>query len=84
MSGKHFIFVDVDVVNLIIGFLGELEHSSCLVSGLCSMTAFSYYGNKVRAEFQDLNFRAQELVNIYQLYVDPILKQGFRFVFSNI
>lgn len=82
MSGKHFIFVDV--VILIIGFLGELEQSSCLVSGLCSMTTFSYYGNKVRAQFQDLNFRAQKLVNIYQFYVDPILKQGFRFEFSNI
>uniref|UniRef100_A0A674F4I6 Claudin 10 n=1 Tax=Salmo trutta TaxID=8032 RepID=A0A674F4I6_SALTR len=35
-----------------------------LVSGLCSMTTFSYYGNKVRAEFQDLNFRAQKLILI--------------------
>uniref|UniRef100_A0A8C7UBX9 Claudin 10 n=1 Tax=Oncorhynchus mykiss TaxID=8022 RepID=A0A8C7UBX9_ONCMY len=43
-----------------------------LVSGLCSMTAFSYYGNKVRVEFQDLNFRAQELVNIYQFYARTV------------
>ncbi|KAG7227634.1 hypothetical protein INR49_005449 [Caranx melampygus] len=31
-----------------------------LIGGMCSMVAFSYYGNKIRAEFQDPNFRAQK------------------------
>ncbi|CAL8369398.1 unnamed protein product [Arctogadus glacialis] len=31
-----------------------------LISGLCSMVAFSFYGNKIRSEFQDQNFRAQK------------------------
>lgn len=26
------------------------------------MTAFSYYGNKIRAEFQDPNYKAQKYV----------------------
>lgn len=29
---------------------------------MCSMIAFSYYGNKIRAEFQDPNFKAQKYV----------------------
>ncbi|XP_059895882.1 claudin-10-like isoform X2 [Gadus macrocephalus] len=30
-----------------------------LISGLCSMVAFSFFGNKIRSEFHDDNFRAQ-------------------------
>lgn len=33
-----------------------------VVSGMCSMIAFSYYGNKIRAEFQDPNYKAQKYV----------------------
>lgn len=34
--------------------------SSCLYSGLCGMGAFSYYGNKIREEYSDPNFKAQK------------------------
>ncbi|XP_061549032.1 claudin-10-like isoform X2 [Phycodurus eques] len=37
-------------------FAGGMNY---LFAGLCSMTAFSYYGNKIRAEFQDPNYREQ-------------------------
>ena len=33
-----------------------------IIPGMCSMVAFSYYGNKIRAEFQDPNFKAQKYV----------------------
>lgn len=35
----------------------------CCFSGMCSMVAFSYYGNKIRAEFQDPNYVAQKYVH---------------------
>ncbi|XP_061549031.1 claudin-10-like [Phyllopteryx taeniolatus] len=38
-------------------FAGGMNY---LFAGLCSMTAFSYYGNKIRAEFQDPNYREQK------------------------
>ncbi|CAL8322074.1 unnamed protein product [Merluccius merluccius] len=31
-----------------------------LISGMCSMVSFSYFGNKIREEFQNQNFRAQK------------------------
>ncbi|KAG8000639.1 Claudin-10 [Nibea albiflora] len=34
--------------------------SMLALNWLCSMIAFSYYGNKIRAEFQDPNFKAQK------------------------
>ncbi|XP_041724927.1 claudin-10-like [Coregonus clupeaformis] len=46
-----------EVTNARVTFAGGMNY---LVSGLCSMIAFSYYGNKVREEFQDPNFRAQK------------------------
>uniref|UniRef100_A0A8C8M5A5 Claudin n=1 Tax=Oncorhynchus tshawytscha TaxID=74940 RepID=A0A8C8M5A5_ONCTS len=46
-----------EVANARVTFAGGMNY---LVSGLCSMIAFSYYGNKIRAEFQDPNFRAQK------------------------
>ncbi|XP_051938545.1 claudin-10-like [Hippocampus zosterae] len=38
-------------------FAGGMNY---LFAGLCSMTAFSYYGNKIRAEFQDPNYKEQK------------------------
>lgn len=32
------------------------------------MVAFSYYGNKIRAEFQDPNFKAQKYVQFLEAY----------------
>ncbi|XP_064831640.1 claudin-10-like [Oncorhynchus masou masou] len=46
-----------EVANARVTFAGGMNY---LVSGLCSMIAFSYYGNKIRAEFQDPNFKAQK------------------------
>ncbi|KAG7501786.1 claudin-10-like [Solea senegalensis] len=34
--------------------------SMLALNWMCSMVAFSYYGNKIRAEFQDPNYRAQK------------------------
>ncbi|XP_061826599.1 claudin-10-like [Nerophis lumbriciformis] len=38
-------------------FAGGMNY---FIAGLCSMTAFSYYGNKIRAEFQDPSYREQK------------------------
>ncbi|KAF3843211.1 hypothetical protein F7725_002060, partial [Dissostichus mawsoni] len=38
----------------------EIVNARVTFAGLCSMTAFSYYGNKIRAEFQDPNYKAQK------------------------
>ncbi|XP_077436848.1 claudin-10-like [Vanacampus margaritifer] len=38
-------------------FAGGMNY---LFAGLCSMTSFSYYGNKIRAEFQNPNYREQK------------------------
>ncbi|KAL0963883.1 hypothetical protein UPYG_G00314840 [Umbra pygmaea] len=46
-----------EIANARVTFAGGINY---LVSGLCSMIAFSYYGNKVRAEFQDPNFKARK------------------------
>ncbi|XP_029979901.1 claudin-10-like isoform X2 [Sphaeramia orbicularis] len=45
-----------EIANARVTFAGGMNY---LVSGMCSMVAFSYYGNKIRAEFQDPTFRAQ-------------------------
>ncbi|XP_023271702.1 claudin-10-like [Seriola lalandi dorsalis] len=46
-----------EIANARVTFAGGMNY---LIGGMCSMTAFSYYGNKIRAEFQDPNFRAQK------------------------
>ncbi|KAF7667779.1 hypothetical protein LDENG_00047940 [Lucifuga dentata] len=46
-----------EIINAKVTFAGGMNY---LIAGLCSMTAFSYYGNKIRAEFQDPNYRAQK------------------------
>ncbi|KAI9530240.1 hypothetical protein NQZ68_004257 [Dissostichus eleginoides] len=46
-----------EIVNARVTFAGGMNY---LIGGLCSMTAFSYYGNKIRAEFQDPNYKAQK------------------------
>ncbi|XP_077584309.1 claudin-10-like [Stigmatopora nigra] len=38
-------------------FAGGMNY---LFAGLCSMASFSYYGNKIRAEFQDASYREQK------------------------
>lgn len=35
----------------------------CMVSGLCSMIAFSFYGNRLRAEFQDPYIKTTKYVD---------------------
>uniref|UniRef100_G3NJF9 Claudin 10 n=1 Tax=Gasterosteus aculeatus aculeatus TaxID=481459 RepID=G3NJF9_GASAC len=46
-----------EIVNARVTFAGGMNY---LIGGLCSMIAFSYYGNKIRAEFQNPNYRAQK------------------------
>ncbi|XP_029937321.1 claudin-10-like [Myripristis murdjan] len=46
-----------EIANARVTFAGGMNY---LISGMCSMIAFSYYGNKIRAEFQDPNFKAQK------------------------
>lgn len=46
-----------EIVNARVTFAGGMNY---LIGGMCSMVAFSYYGNKIRAEFQDPLFRAQK------------------------
>uniref|UniRef100_A0AAQ4QY39 Claudin 10 n=1 Tax=Gasterosteus aculeatus aculeatus TaxID=481459 RepID=A0AAQ4QY39_GASAC len=48
-----------EIVNARVTFAGGMNY---LIGGLCSMIAFSYYGNKIRAEFQNPNYRAQKYV----------------------
>ncbi|KAK7882504.1 hypothetical protein WMY93_028678 [Mugilogobius chulae] len=45
-----------ELVNAKVSFAGGINY---FVSGMCSMVAFSFYGNKIRSEFQDPTFRAQ-------------------------
>lgn len=45
-----------ELVNAKVSFAGGMNY---FISGLCSMVAFSFYGNKIRSEFQDPTFRAQ-------------------------
>ncbi|XP_029315256.1 claudin-10-like [Cottoperca gobio] len=46
-----------EISNSRVTFAGGMNY---LIGGLCSMTAFSYYGNKIRAEFQNPNYKAQK------------------------
>ncbi|XP_035859851.1 claudin-10-like isoform X3 [Sander lucioperca] len=46
-----------EIVNARLTFAGGMNY---LIGGMCSMIAFSYYGNKLRAEFQDPNYKAQK------------------------
>uniref|UniRef100_A0A8C9WWG4 Claudin n=1 Tax=Sander lucioperca TaxID=283035 RepID=A0A8C9WWG4_SANLU len=48
-----------EIVNARLTFAGGMNY---LIGGMCSMIAFSYYGNKLRAEFQDPNYKAQKYV----------------------
>uniref|UniRef100_A0A665TEP1 Claudin n=1 Tax=Echeneis naucrates TaxID=173247 RepID=A0A665TEP1_ECHNA len=53
-----------EMANARVTFAGGMNY---LIGGMCSMVAFSYYGNKIRAEFQDPNFRAQKRWCLYRL-----------------
>ncbi|KAJ3592191.1 hypothetical protein NHX12_007319 [Muraenolepis orangiensis] len=46
-----------EIANARVTFAAGMNY---LIAGTCSMVAFSYYGNKIRAEFQDQKFRAQK------------------------
>ncbi|XP_076026139.1 claudin-10-like [Genypterus blacodes] len=46
-----------EVVNAKITFAGGMNY---LISGLCAMVGFSYFGNKIRSEFQDPSYKAQK------------------------
>ncbi|XP_065818036.1 claudin-10-like isoform X2 [Labrus bergylta] len=52
------------IISIILSFFGSvlvLVGMKCTkIGGMCSMVAFSYYGNKIRAEFQDPLFKAQK------------------------
>lgn len=41
-----------------------LELNVCIVSGICSMVAFSYYGYKIVSEFKDPNYKEQKYVQL--------------------
>uniref|UniRef100_A0A3Q3G2K7 Claudin n=1 Tax=Labrus bergylta TaxID=56723 RepID=A0A3Q3G2K7_9LABR len=53
-----------EVINARVTFAGGMNY---LIGGMCSMVAFSYYGNKIRAEFQDPLFKAQKGWRLYWL-----------------
>ncbi|XP_023661383.1 claudin-10-like [Paramormyrops kingsleyae] len=46
-----------DLANARVTFAAGMNY---LISGLCGMGAFSYYGNKIREEYSDPNFKAQK------------------------
>ncbi|XP_045910458.1 claudin-10 [Micropterus dolomieu] len=46
-----------EIANARITFAGGMNH---LIGGMCSMIAFSYYGNKIVTEFQDPNYKGQK------------------------
>uniref|UniRef100_A0A8C9WW25 Claudin n=1 Tax=Sander lucioperca TaxID=283035 RepID=A0A8C9WW25_SANLU len=46
-----------EIVNARLTFAGGMNY---LIGGMCSMIAFSYYGNKLRTEFHDPNYKAQK------------------------
>lgn len=45
-----------ELANARVTFAGGMNY---LISGLCSLVAFSFYGNKIRSEFQDPTYKAQ-------------------------
>lgn len=46
-----------EIANARVTFAGGMNY---LISGMCSMVAFSFYGNKLRSEFHDVNFKEQK------------------------
>uniref|UniRef100_A0A8C9RBE3 Claudin n=1 Tax=Scleropages formosus TaxID=113540 RepID=A0A8C9RBE3_SCLFO len=46
-----------DITNARITFAAGMNY---IISGLCGMIAFSWYGNRIREEFVDPNFKAQK------------------------
>ncbi|XP_034417614.1 claudin-10-like [Cyclopterus lumpus] len=46
-----------EIINARVTFAGGMNY---LIGGMCSMVAFSYYGNKIRADFQDPNYKPQK------------------------
>ncbi|XP_028249803.1 claudin-10-like [Parambassis ranga] len=46
-----------EIANARVTFAGGMNY---LIGGLCSMVAFSYYGNKLRAQFQDPTYKEQK------------------------
>ncbi|XP_030614631.1 claudin-10-like [Archocentrus centrarchus] len=46
-----------ELVNARVTFAGGMNY---LIGGMCSMVAFSYYGNKIRAEFHDPTYMEQK------------------------
>ncbi|XP_004081989.1 claudin-10-like [Oryzias latipes] len=46
-----------EIVNAKVTFAGGMNY---LVGGICAMVAFSYYGNKIRSEFDDPNYVEQK------------------------
>ncbi|XP_022046482.2 claudin-10-like [Acanthochromis polyacanthus] len=46
-----------ELANARVTFAGGMNY---LVGGMSAMVAFSYYGNKIRAEFQDPNYKEQK------------------------
>ncbi|RVE57937.1 hypothetical protein OJAV_G00204310 [Oryzias javanicus] len=46
-----------EIANAKVTFAGGMNY---LIGGMCAMVAFSYYGNKIRSEFDDPNFVEQK------------------------
>ncbi|XP_035030705.1 claudin-10 isoform X3 [Hippoglossus stenolepis] len=46
-----------EIANARVTFAGGMNY---FIGGMCSMVAFSYYGNKIISEFQDPNYKAQK------------------------
>ncbi|XP_013763782.1 claudin-10-like isoform X1 [Pundamilia nyererei] len=46
-----------ELANARVTFAGGMNY---LIGGMCSMIAYSYYGNKIRAEFEDPNYMEQK------------------------
>uniref|UniRef100_A0A3Q1CMJ0 Claudin n=1 Tax=Amphiprion ocellaris TaxID=80972 RepID=A0A3Q1CMJ0_AMPOC len=46
-----------ELANARVTFAGGMNY---LIGGMCSMVAFSYYGNKIRSEFQDPTYKEQK------------------------
>ncbi|XP_034430866.1 claudin-10 [Hippoglossus hippoglossus] len=46
-----------EISNARVTFAGGMNY---FIGGMCSMVAFSYYGNKIISEFQDPNYKAQK------------------------
>uniref|UniRef100_A0A3B5A193 Claudin n=1 Tax=Stegastes partitus TaxID=144197 RepID=A0A3B5A193_9TELE len=53
-----------EIANARVTFAGGMNY---LIGGMCSMVAFSYYGNKIRAEFQDPHFTATKRWCLHRL-----------------